>query len=77
MKLWGRLYKSEGNTIEEVLKGLENGRMPRGVAVLTVKNGPKERCKIIPAPQVLRLFSPSPTQKLVGLKNVSNLFINL
>ena len=74
LKNLGRIYESEGETPLDALSKLEVRNL-KGLGVLTVIDGDKERVKILKASILAGLFGQgSPTRKSIALKQFSILF---
>ena len=69
----GRTFTSNGETIREAILGLKVGSS-RGVGVLVVKHGDKQKDKILNPLQIMRVFHLRGTTQEINLKNIINLF---
>lgn len=76
VNIMGKIFKSEGDTIEEAVSTLSVGNS-KGKAILVVSNGDVSKERIIPAPVAFRLFNTRGISKEVTLKNISLLFKGL
>jgi len=74
IKVLGQFYKSKGSTSKEAIENLKVGNFAKGVGVLEITKGDVKKSKILPAPQVFRLFSASPLMREIALKNVGLMF---
>ena len=75
LKLLGREYKAEGNTIDEVLNNLQPGGWAKGAGVLIVEHDGMVREKIIAGNHIRNIFGlASGTMREVSLKWVRQLF---
>ena len=73
--LLGRKYESEGETIDEVLDGLQPGGWAKGAGVLIVERDGVSREKIIAGNHIRNLFGmASGTKREISLKWVKSLF---
>lgn len=73
IKIMGKTYKASGKTIEEALSKIDN-QNAKGPGILTITKGKDSKERILPAPQVSRLFNLSPLMREIALKQVSQLF---
>lgn len=77
IKVFGKVYKSKGSSVKEVLENLKVEGKAGGTCVLTVSNGDKKRDRIMNGVQLFRLFSSSRLMREIALKNVTLLFDNI
>ena len=74
VKSLGRVFKSEGNTLEEALGKIKIGNGAKAMCVLTVEKGDQRKERIINAHYAHKLFANvGPTMKMIALKQVSAL----
>lgn len=74
VKSLGRVFKSEGGTLEEALGKIKIGNGAKVMCVLTVEKGGQRKERIINASYAHKLFSEvGPTMKIVAFKQVSAL----
>lgn len=74
LKSVGRVYKSEGETLEEALNKLQISGGARAIAVLTAERGDRKVEKIINGNYAWKLFGKaSPTMRMIALKKVTEL----
>ena len=75
LKSVGRIFKSEGNTLEEALGKIKIGNGAKAMCVLIVKKGVETRERIISGIYAHRLFSEvGSTMKGIAIKKVTELF---
>ena len=75
LKLLGRIYEAEGNTVDEVLNNLKPGGWAKGAGVLIVERDGIIREKIIAGNHIRNLFGmTSGTRRAISLKWVRSLF---
>ena len=75
LKSLGRVYKSEGATIEEALRGIKVSGGAKVTSVLSIEHGDKKTDKIINGITAHRLFGQgSPTTREIHLNRVRMLF---
>ena len=77
LKVLGRTYESQGNTIDEVLDGLREagGSWVKGAGVLIVEKDGAVREKIIAGSHIKNIFGmASGTLREISLKFVKSLF---
>jgi len=76
LKSLGRVYKSEGATIEEAIRGIKVSGGAKVTSVLSIEHGDKKTDRIINGITAHRLFSQgSPTTREIHLSKVCMLFI--
>ena len=74
VKSVGRVFKSEGSTLEEALGKIKIGNDAKAMCVLTVKKGDQTKERIINAMYAHRLFSEvGPTMKEIAIKKITEL----
>ena len=74
LKNLGKIYEAEGETPLDALTKLEI-KNPKGLGVLTVIDGDKEKIRILKQSILAGLFGQgSPTRKSIALKQFSTLF---
>ncbi|KKM01584.1 hypothetical protein LCGC14_1793030 [marine sediment metagenome] len=73
IKVLGKTYTAEGKTIQEAIGNLKPGTA-KGMSILTIKNGDKTQDRVLPHIMTQRLFSPSPTTRIVNIKQISMRF---
>ena len=74
VKSVGRVFKSEGNTLEEALGKIKIGNGAKAMCVLTVKKGDQTKERIINGNYAHKLFSEvGPTMKEIAIKKVTEL----
>ena len=74
LKSLGRVFKSEGDTLEEALGKIKIPNGAKAMCVLTVKKGDETKERIINGIYAHKLFSEvSPTMKEIAIKKVSEL----
>jgi len=74
VKSVGRVFKSEGSTLEEALGKIKIGNGAKSMCVLTVKKGNQIKERIINGIYAHRLFSEvGPTMKGIAMKKVTEL----
>lgn len=74
LKSLGRVYKSEGETLEEALNKLQISGGARAMAVLTAERGDRKVEKIINGNYAWKLFGKaSPTMRMIALKKITEL----
>ena len=75
LKSLGRIYKSEGATIEEALRGIKISNGAKAVSVLLIEYGDKKKDRILSGITTNHLFGQgSPTTREIHLKKVKMLF---
>ena len=75
LKSVGRVYKSEGATLEEALRKIKISGGAKAVSVLTVEHGDRETDKILNPITTARLFGQgSPTTREIHLSKVKMMF---
>ena|SRR3990167_11119605 len=75
IKILGRVFKSEGLTLEEAIKKIKISGGVRSLSVLTVEQGDRKRTKILSGSVTNQLFGHvSNTAKIIGLKHVKQIF---
>jgi len=75
VKLFGRTYEGEGETLEEAIGLIKVGAFAKGAAVITVEHGDVKKQKIISGSHISRIFgTASPTMKQISMKWVLQLF---
>ena len=75
LKVLGRTYESQGNTVDEVLSGFKTENWIKGAGVLIVEKDGKIREKIIPGRHIRNVFGmASGTMRTVSLKYITQLF---
>lgn len=75
LKVLGRIYESEGNTIDEVLNNFKTDNWVKGAGVLSVTKDGITKEKIISGNHIRNIFGmASGTMKEVSLKWVRSLF---
>jgi len=77
IKVFGKVYKSMGYTIQQALDNLTVGGKIGGASILSISNGKETKDKVLNINQANRLFSSSRLIKEVAIKNLSLLFGNL
>lgn len=77
IKVFGKVYKSKGASVKEVLENLKVEGKVGGICVLTISNSDKKRDRIMNTEQLFRLFSSSRLMREIALKNVTLLFDNI
>src|SRR3990167_276856 len=76
LKSLGRVYQSEGATIEEAIRGIKVSGGAKVTSVLSIEHGDKKTDRIINGITAHRLFSQgSPTTREIHLSKVCMLFI--
>lgn len=76
LKVLGRVFESQGNTIDEVLSNFNTDGWVKGAGVLTVEKDGVKREKIIAGNHIKNIFGmASGTMREVSLKWVRSLFI--
>lgn len=76
LKVLGRIYESEGNTIDEVLNNFKTDHWVKGAGVLSVTKNGVTKEKIIAGNHIKNLFGmASGTMKTISLKWVRQLFV--
>ena len=76
LKSLGRVYKSEGATIEEALRGIKVSGGAKVVSVLSIEHGDKKTDRIINGITAHHLFGQgSTTTREIHLSKVKQLFI--
>src|SRR3990167_3843849 len=76
LKSLGRVYKSEGATIEEALRGIKVSGGAKVVSVLSIEHGDKKTDRIINGITAHHLFGQgSPTTREIHLSKVKQFFI--
>jgi hypothetical protein len=74
VKSLGRVFKSEGSTLEEALGKIKIGNGAKAMCVLTVERGDQRKERIINAHYAHKLFSEvGLTMKMFALKQVNAL----
>ena len=74
LKSLGRVYKSEGGTLEEALNKLQISGGAKATAVLIAERGDRKVEKIINGINAQRLFGQaSPTMRSIALKKITEL----
>lgn len=71
---FGKKYSGSGKTAVEAIAKIEVTGVARGKSVLSVSNGKNSKDRILPPVMTSRLFSKSPLNREVALKNTSLLF---
>lgn len=74
IKVLGKTYTSEGDSVLDALTRLEGPKVARGVSLLLVSKGSSSKGRILSSISVSRLFSPSKLTREMALKNTSLLF---
>ena len=75
LKLLGKTYESQGQTVDEVLNGFQVGGWAKGAGVLTIEKNGIIREKIIAGNHIRNLFGmTSGTMRTVSLKWIKSLF---
>ena len=75
LKILGKIYTSEGETIDEVLNGFKCGGWTKGAGVLSIEKDGVIREKVISGNHIKNLFGmASGTMREVSLKWVRSLF---
>jgi len=75
LKILGRTYTSEGNTVDEVIDGFKCENWVKGAGVLTIEKNGIKREKIISGNHIKNLFRmTSGTTRQVSLKWIRSLF---
>lgn len=74
IKVLGRNYTAEGNTLDAALLKLKVPIGGKGMSVVTVQKGKEGKDRVLTSIQTARLFSPSKIIRQVALKHVSELF---
>ena len=75
LKILGKIYTSEGETVDEVLNGFKCGGWTKGAGVLSIEKDGVIREKIIAGNHIKNLFGmASGTMREVSLKWVRSLF---
>lgn len=75
LKSVGRVYKSEGKTLEEALNKLQISGGAKAVSVLTAERGDRRVEKLINGNLSQRLFGKaSPTMRMIALKRMHDIF---
>ena len=75
LKSLGRVFKSEGKTLEEALGKIKIGNGAKAMCVLTVKKGDQTKERIVNGTYAHRLFSEvGPTMREIATKKVTELF---
>lgn len=75
VKILGRVFKSEGLTLEEAIKKIKISGGVRSLSVLTVEQGDRKRTKILSGSVTNQIFGHvSNTAKIIGLKHVKQIF---
>lgn len=76
LKVLGRIYESEGNTIDEVLNNFKTDNWVKGAGVLIIEKDGVIKEKIIAGNHIKNLFGmASGTLRNVSLKFVRSLFL--
>ena len=74
LKSVGRVYKSEGETLEEAIGKIKVMGGVKAMAVLTVEKGDKSKERIINGALAQKLFGAvGPTMKEIAFKQISQL----
>lgn len=73
IKVLGKTYTSQGKTIPEAIGNLKPG-IAKGMSILTIQNGDKTQDRVLPHIMTQRIFSPSPTTRLINIKQISMRF---
>lgn len=73
IKIMGKLFKSEGSTLDEAIDNLKVGNA-KGVSLMTVSKGEVIRNRVLTPPQTFRLFSPSKLMRAASYKQMSQIF---
>lgn len=73
IKVLGKVYKSEGETVSEALNKLTPQNC-KGVGILSVEHGKNKKEKVLVSVQMSRLFNSHGLIKEVATKNVALLF---
>ena len=76
IKVLGHFYEAAGQTVAEAITNLKPLK-GRGMSILEVTKGDKQRNKILNFRTTMLLFSPSTTQRNMALKNVISMFSDL
>lgn len=75
LKSLGRVYKSEGETLEEALNKLQISGGAKATAVLIAERGERKVEKIINGNYAWKLFGKaSPTMRMIALKRMHDIF---
>lgn len=75
LKVLGRIYTSEGNTIDEVLSNFKTQDWIKGAGVLSVEKDGVKKEKIIAGNHIKNVFGmASGTMRQVSLKWITSLF---
>lgn len=70
----GKKYKALGKTLKEVLGNLKPEGHPKTKSILVVMSGDKRKERVLTNIATMRLFSPSPLQREMAIKQTSLLF---
>ena len=74
VKSLGRVFNSEGDTLEEALGKIKITGGAKAMCVLTVEKGDQRKERIINANYAHKLFAEvGPTMKMIALKKISEL----
>lgn len=74
LKILGKVYGSEGQSVTEALNKLEAPKNIKGVGILTVSNGDLTKERILSPVNTFRLFNGSGLMKEIAIKQISNIF---
>ncbi len=74
IKIFGKSYFSEGDTLAEAISNLSPEGNPRGVTVLKVVHGDKTQERILPKLATVRLFASSKDMRMYALKSTVGRF---
>lgn len=76
VKVMGKVYKSNGETIKDAIVGLNTGNC-KGKAILTIKHGDISKERILMPTVAFRLFNTKGLANEIALKQASSLFQGL
>ena len=74
IKVLGKIYKAEGDSVLEALTNLKPNGVSSGMSILAVGKGKEMKDRVIPAFRTRRMFSASPMIREVELKKTSLMF---
>ena len=73
LKVSGRTFSAEGDTIFQAISNLETGNI-KAPSVLTISNGEKKKERILPRRATMLTFNSHGLTRSVQVKNTSLLF---
>ena len=74
IKVLGKTYTAEGESVADVLSRLDSPPVAKGISMLIVSRGTESKARILSSIAVSRLFSPSKTVRELAIKNTALLF---